>query len=226
MMPLTNRRFGSSFAPGLLLVWLLPEVGRADEPRWLELVASPAECPAGAEIERDIGRLVGTGPRERGTLRAVVDVAGSDEQGWRARVQSEYGGEIGERTLEGATCRAVARAAALVISLTIDSNVGRLESREASAPRELPTPRVSAPRELEAVARVTGVPEIAPRAPLRPWVGLGPRSEVGLWVIRVSGSRSLSGARLPARFARNRRCRVPPRGHDRPGTAAGGGSDF
>jgi hypothetical protein len=207
-----NRRFGSSFALALLFVWLLPEPVCADEPRWLELTwRAPAECPAGAEIEREIGRLVGTGARERGTLRAVVDVSGSDEQGWRARVQSEYGGDTGERTLEGATCRAVARAAALVISLTVDSNADRLEGREPSTPREP-----------EAVPRATSAPQVALREPLRWWVALGPRSEVGLLRHPGFGLELAIGARMPLGSIEIAGAAYLPDDTTVPGTAAGG----
>src|SRR5204862_3582552 len=100
---------------------------------------------AGGEIEREVTRLVGATHREGGTVRAVVDVTVSNDQTWRARVRTEYGGALGDRTLEGATCRAVARASALPISLTIDSSAGTIEEPPPPPP----------PREPETGQRLT-----------------------------------------------------------------------
>ena len=71
----------------------------ADDMPWLDLtVRAPPICPPGTEIEHEITRLVGDAPRDKGRLKATIDIAGIDDRSWRARVQTEYGGEGGERT--------------------------------------------------------------------------------------------------------------------------------
>jgi hypothetical protein len=208
---LPSRRLGPAV---LLAAILLAPLVRADEPRWIELSwHAPPECPAGGEIEREISRLVGASRREGGTLRAVVEVTVSNDQTWRARVRTEYAGAIGDRTLEGATCRAVARAASLVISLTIDSNAGKAEE---------PPPPPPLPRE----------PEIAPRLPIRlptteappahAFVALGPRSEIGLFPSPAFGFELALGARAPMGSFQIAGTGYLPENVTVPGTAAGG----
>src|SRR5882672_9283818 len=110
----------------------------ADDMPWLDLtVRAPPICPPGTEIEHEITRLVGDAPRDKGRLKATIDIAGIDDRTWRARVHTEYGGEGGERTLEGGTCRAVARAAALVVALTVDSHAGAAEEPPPARPPEI-----------------------------------------------------------------------------------------
>jgi hypothetical protein len=186
MQRLTAHRIGLRLALALGMLWA--RSGRADEPRLLDLTwRAPAECSMGAEMERRIARLSGTAPRDRGVLRAVVDIW-ADERGWHAHVATDYGGEAGERTLEGPTCHAVARAAALVIALTIDSNAGHLD--------ELPPPPNG--RERDSVPKPTRVTEAAHRSLVRGSVAAGPRSELGLLQSPGFGIEIALGARVPA----------------------------
>jgi hypothetical protein len=185
-MPRVNRRLAPSFALALFALWA--RAGRADEGRWLDLSwQAPPECPPGAEIEREITRLVGSSPKVKGPLRAVVEVTGAGTAPWRARVRTDYAGELGDRTIEGATCRAVAKAVALVISLTIDSNAGKIDT--------LPPPR----REIEQPPPPPPVfPETPPPMPLRGFVAFGPRSELGILTNPGFGLELALGARIPA----------------------------
>ncbi len=192
MLRRPNRPFG------LLLIAvalsLVVRLGRGEEARWLDLTwEAPPPCPAGHDIEAEITRLVGKPARERGTLRAFVQVTGSDEEGWRARVRSEYAGRSGERVLSGTTCRAIAKAAALVIALTIDSNAGKLEESTQPTPREREQPPPSAAP--DTVVR----PGPAARAAPSVWfIGLGPRSELGLLKEPGIGLELGFGALIPA----------------------------
>jgi hypothetical protein len=188
MLPRGNRRLASSVALALSL--LAPTLARAEEGRWLELSwQAPPECPPGADIEREIVRLVGTSPRVKGALRAVVDVSG-DEHGWRARVRTDYAGELGDRTIEGATCRAVAKAAALVLSLTIDSNAGKVDTPPPAPPKREPEPPPAPPPIV--------VPLPTPPIPVRGFLALGPRSEMGLLQNPGFGLELAAGASVPA----------------------------
>jgi hypothetical protein len=198
MTPRVHRRLASSVV--LAICALATRTGRADDVRWLDLAwQAPAECPPGSEIEREIARLVGASPRVKGTLRAIVDVTGSDEQAWRARVRTDYGGEVGERTLEGATCRAVAKAAALVISLMVDSSAGKVEPAPARPPAPAPQPTPPARKEPEPPPPPPPVAiEPARGTPVRGFVAFGPRSELGLFENPGFGFELALGARVPA----------------------------
>ncbi len=174
----------------LAVVWAwFPRAGHADDARWLDLTwQAPPPCPAAQEIEREIARLVGNPAAERGTLRALVEVTGSDDEGWRARVRSEYAGQSGERVLSGTNCRAVAKAVALVIALTIDSNAGKREMPAAPPVREREVPAPAPP----------ATPPPPPPGP-SPWfIALGPRSELGLLKEPGIGFELGLGARIPA----------------------------
>jgi hypothetical protein len=181
------RRLATSVALALIPLWATS--AHADEGRWLDLSwQAPPECPPGADIEREITRLVGTSPRVKGGLRAVVDVTG-DEHGWRARVRTDYAGELGDRTIAGATCRAVAKAAALVISLTIDSNAGKVDTT--------PTPPPAPPRREPEIFLPPPVAPPAAPIPVHGFVALGPRTEMGLLANPGFGVELALGARIP-----------------------------
>ena len=187
MLTRATRRFGTSLALALAVLGA-PFAVQAEEGRWLELTwRAPPDCPPASEIEKEITRLVGSSRREGATVRAVVDVTGSDEQGWRANVRTEYRGETGDRTLEGATCRAVARAAALVIALPVDSK---------AHPPEPPPPPPPPPEPIVKPPVVVPTPLPAER-PLRWFVAIGPRSEVGLLQSPGFGLGIGLGARIP-----------------------------
>src|SRR5258706_9391670 len=89
MSPRPNQRFGLS---SLVCLTSLLAAGMAlgDDARLFELSwQAPAGCPPAEEVERDITRLVGSGAHERPTVRAVVDVAGNDDEGWRVHLRME-----------------------------------------------------------------------------------------------------------------------------------------
>jgi hypothetical protein len=207
MLPM--RRLGPAVA---IAATLWARAARADETRWLELTwRAPPECPPGAEIEREIARLVGATRREGGTLRAAVDVTVGTDQTWRARVRTEYAGALGDRTLEGASCRAVARASALVISLTIDSNLIKLEE---PPPSPLPREPETAPR----------LPIRIPSAeiPARAFLAIGPRSEIGLFPNAGFGLELAIGARNLLGSFQIAGTAYLPENVTVPGTSAGG----
>src|SRR3546814_5559811 len=81
--------------------------------------------PISQEVERDISRLIGESSHER-TVRASASVSGSDDA-WRVRVRMETGGEISERSLSAPTCKALEKAVALVIAITIEPRAARSE---------------------------------------------------------------------------------------------------
>jgi hypothetical protein len=195
----------------IALFVLAPREAKPQESPWLDLTwRAPPSCPPGPEIEREITRLVGSAPRDKGMLKATVDVAGSDDRVWRARVRSEYGGEIGERSLEGTTCRAVARAAALVVALTVDSHAGE---------EPLPPPRVP-----DLVLPPPPSPSPPPPRPRthRWYVLLGPRSEAGLLPRPGVGAGIGVGIRFPVGSLEVTAAAYAPENFTVAGTATGG----
>jgi hypothetical protein len=213
MLPQGNRRLASSVALALLL--LGARSARADDKKWLELAwQAPSECPPGGDIEREIARLVGSTPKVKGPLRAVVAVSG-DEHGWRARVRTDYAGELGERTIEGATCRAVAKAAALVISLTIDSNAGKVDANPPPPPPPPREPQLPPPPP-------PPLPPPPQPVPVHAFVALGPRTEMGLLENPTFGLELAMGVRVPAGSLEVAGAWHLPQNISVPGTAAGG----
>src|SRR5260221_2291906 len=206
--PLGAALIGSCVA--LALLAFAPRAFAQDLP-WLELtVRAPPDCPTGLEVEREITRLVGDAPRDKGRLKATIEIAASNDRTWRARVQSEYGGEGGERILEGGTCRAVARAAALVVALTVDSHAGALEEPPPPPkPPEIllpppPPPPQPAPQPLPWVARLAARTEAGLLPHIGAGVGIGTGLRIPLGSLEVTGA-----AYLPERTTL-------------PGSAAGG----
>ncbi len=183
----------------------------AQELPWLDLtVRAPSTCPLGSEIEREITRLVGDAPRDKGRLKATIDITGSDDRTWRARVQSEYGGEGGERVLEGGTCRAVARAAALVVALTVDSHAGAIDE---------PPPPPKPPE----ILLPPSPPPPAPVSKRQRWFVLfGARTEAGLLPHLGAGVGVGAGLRFPLGSFEVAGATYLPERTTLPGTAAGG----
>ncbi len=190
MSPRPNLRFGS---PGIVAIGIVlsaltwPGAARADNVRSFDLTwQAPPECPSGQEVERDISRLIGESSHER-TVRAFAAVTAS-EDGWRVRVRLETGGEVSERSLAAPTCRALEKAVALVVAITIEPRAAASEP-----PPVLPPPQNDvAPKPLSpAVVR-------EPTRALQGFAVLGPATEVGLLPQLGLGGELDAGLRLPA----------------------------
>lgn len=104
--------------------------------------SAPATCPARAEMEERIARIVGASPDARAheVMTASVVIT-SEGAGFRADVK--VGAGASTRSVAGATCNEVADAVALIIALAIDPR---------SLDREAPTPAspVTTPKEVPA----------------------------------------------------------------------------
>ncbi len=87
---------------------------------------APAECPSREAVESEVTRLVGGEPSSmRGAqLKATAYVVERPEEKaarrWVLTLRTELSNEHGERRLEGRSCWEVARAAALVLALTVN----------------------------------------------------------------------------------------------------------
>jgi hypothetical protein len=147
---------------------------------------APPDCPTAQEVERDISRLIGESSHER-TVRASATVSGGDE-GWKVRVRMETGGEVSERSLSAPTCRALEKAVALVIAITIEPRAASGEPLPPPPPPVEPPPPKPPPP-----------PPVVVREPmpLKWFAALGPTTEIGLLPqVGVGGELSV-GFRIP-----------------------------
>jgi hypothetical protein len=192
MTPRPNLRFGPPGVAALALfalaiVWsggASAQSSRAFELFW----DASGDCPPAAEVERDIARLIGESSHER-TVHASASVTGNDETGWKVRLRMETGGEVSERAISAPTCRAIAKAVALVVAIAIEP---RAASGEPPPPPPSPPPPPppppppeiilpkSLPREKLVLAFVALGPSVA--YGLMPRVGVGGELDVGLKV--------------------------------------------
>lgn len=98
---------------------------------------APSECPGASWVQNEVERLVGPGRRK---VR-VQGVVTQDAAKGRFLVRIELSGEIeGVRTLSATSCASAARAAALIMALSIDPQAASLLSGQ----RE-PSPEASEP---------------------------------------------------------------------------------
>jgi hypothetical protein len=97
---------------------------------------APEGCPSAADIRAEVTRIVGDRERRRVTVRAQ---ARQEERGWTLELRTRAGDEEGERTLQAATCEEVAKAAVVIIALTIDPD--EMAAAPPSPPRAAPEPR-------------------------------------------------------------------------------------
>jgi hypothetical protein len=169
-----------------LLTWTA--TAQADVPGLALTWDAPETCPTTHEVEDSVAQLLG----ERGALarplEARVLVTQLDARAWRADVTTR-GAAIGTRALQGASCEAVALAAALVIALAISPEQASASVR--SSPRTGPVPPKAAPAERTLfAARVFGGGIVRSLPRLAPEVGAGARIERG----RVAGKVVLSYA--------------------------------
>lgn len=183
------------------------ETGRPFELSW----QAPTACPASDEVEREIARLIGDASRHRATVRAAAEVTHHGDD-WRVQIRIQDGAQVSERSFEGATCRAVAKVASLIIALAIEPNAGTAPEPAAPPPREKPEP--------------TPVPASRPaepaEPPLRGFLAAGPAADLRVLPRMGIGFAIAVGVRLPALSAELHGGAVLPQDVDLPNAAAGG----
>jgi hypothetical protein len=181
-----------------LLTIFVPSRAMAFELSW----EAPAGCPAAAEIEANVARIVGLREKRPVTVRAL---AREVDGGWRLDLHTRTNDEEGERELRGASCAEVASAAVVVIALTIDPEVMALPPPPPPLPPPPPPPPPPAPpprtRALFATLRLVGgaafaaPPGVAPRVALSAGVRSG-RFAAGAGV-SFAAETSVSAPSLP-----------------------------
>ena len=187
-----NLRFGSPAMVGLALAcstFAWSGLAPAQNTRSFDLVwDAPPECPSAQEVERDIARLIGESSHER-TVRASAVVSSTDD-GWRVRVRMETSGEISERSITAPTCRALEKAVALVVAITIEPRAAVSETPAPPAPSPPPPPN-DVPKPPPIVVR-----EPAPSR-LKWFAAMGTSTEIGLFPRLGVGGELDIGLRLP-----------------------------
>jgi hypothetical protein len=94
--------------------------------------SAPDGCPSEEQVRAEIARLLGGDLRlhEDGDLQAKVTVLHGSL--WSADLATQQGGRVGRRSIEAASCQAVADGIALIIALSIDPDA---VTATAEAPR-------------------------------------------------------------------------------------------
>jgi hypothetical protein len=129
---------------------------QAEEPGFDLQWSAPAPCASESTARGEISALIRE-PRDAGErARARVQIEGSEQRGYVARIEIARGASAGERELRGRSCEAVAEAAVLIIAMAIDpQGVGA---------------RAAAQRDAQAAATTKSVDTVASaptRAPAR-----------------------------------------------------------
>jgi hypothetical protein len=134
---------------------------------------APDSCPSRAEVIEELSKAVKSGGKELPplTARAVVEQDGAT---WRLELTTEIDGVRGTRVLEADSCQGLARAATLVMALTLGEGLARRQQAE-----------------VEAKARQPNLPE--PKAPPEPLPPPAPqhapeRTRVLLWAAAAAGT--------------------------------------
>ena len=149
---------------------------RADAARPFDLVwSAPPSCPTSAEVEHEIERLIGGARHPHTAVRARGEVTRHGDA-YRVVIRIQDGERVSERSFDGATGRAIAKAGSLIIALAIEPNAGALAEAPPPAAPETPAPPPPPIAPASATrAALGGVVMAGPAAEFRslPSVGLG-----------------------------------------------------
>lgn len=99
---------------------------------------APDTCPTRAEVVEQLSKAVDAGEKELPPLAARATVS-RDAAGWHLELETEMDGRQGTRQLEAESCEGLARAATLVLALTLGEGLARRQA-EAEAARAKPPP--------------------------------------------------------------------------------------
>ncbi len=134
---------------------------------------APDSCPSRAEVIEELSKAVKSGGKELPplTARAVVEQDGAT---WRLELTTEIDGVRGTRVLEADSCQGLARAATLVMALTLGEGLARRQQAAVEAKAREPKPPESKPPEPP-----------PPRPPPQP---APERTRVLLWAAAAAGT--------------------------------------
>ena len=134
---------------------------------------APAGCPSPDRVRSEITRLIGADAHPEGVNHVTGEITAQEGGSYLVRLSLEQAGRSGERTLVGATCAEVSRAAALLIALAIEPGAAQVEPEPAPSPPP-PAPPPPAPP--------LPAPPPPPPAKSNPHlqIAIGPAAELGL----------------------------------------------
>ncbi|MCU0654827.1 MAG: putative metal-binding motif-containing protein [Polyangiaceae bacterium] len=162
-----------------------PKAWATDFPLTLSWEA-PAGCPSRAQVEALVRRL--TGAIRPGTLevQASVQISSPRPGNFSVRISTRRGGEQGERSFDGSSCRQVTNASALILSML-------LEPVQTSESVLTPEGSARAPLETASIAVDGQTPQraaVAPSTMDSPYAG-------STWRLLVGGVATLDHRTLP-----------------------------
>ncbi len=117
------KRYSRSLCRGIATCLLWQSIAQGEPSPLLLRWQAPADCPTGAEIEREVLHLVL--PKQVFAIRLVANArAELDETGrYHLILYTSQAGVEGERSFTGQTCRAVSDAAIVTLALSLDPNL-------------------------------------------------------------------------------------------------------
>jgi hypothetical protein len=107
---------------------------------------APDTCPTQAEVVEQLTRAVDAGGKELPPLTAQAIVA-HEGNAWRLELTTEMDGRRGTRQLEADSCEGLARAATLVLALTLGEGIARRQAEEEEKKAAPPPPPPPAARD-------------------------------------------------------------------------------
>lgn len=122
---------------------------------------APSQCPTGAQVEAEIGRLLASSTVGTEGVSATATVSRA-ARGWSVVLTTHVRGVRGRRALSASSCESLAHATAIVLALTIDPNAQPPVEDESAKDEPAAPADASAPPTLAS-------PETAPpEPPVRP----------------------------------------------------------
>jgi hypothetical protein len=104
---------------------------------------APEACPTREAVIAELNRAVDAGGKELPPLTAQATVQ-QDGTAWRLELFTEMDGRRGSRVLQADSCEGLARAATLVLALTLGEGLARRQQAEAEA-KAAPPPKPPEP---------------------------------------------------------------------------------
>jgi hypothetical protein len=138
---------------------------------------APDGCPTRAEVVRELDKAVDAEGKELPPL-TVHAVVAQDGATWRLELVTEMEGRRGTRQLEADSCQGLARAATLVLALTLGEGLARRQAEVEAKAATPATPPPPPPPVAEPPRRPAPPPPPSESEPLRVW----------LWAAVAAGS--------------------------------------
>jgi hypothetical protein len=121
---------------------------------------APEGCPSSGDVQRELARLLGERRDAAVSARAVVTHGAA----WTVTLETELAGRRGQRSIEAASCAALADATALIVALMVDPDAV-LRARAAEVAPEERTPSGQPSETRAAAAPPATTPTSSPPAP-------------------------------------------------------------